>query len=110
MKHPEVENFIGGAFVAHPGESLDVVSPLDGSLEPLAGLIHEDNGKTLDEARAEITRAIEVTELACSLPQLVAGEALEVTRGVECRLERVPLGAVASVTPFKRRPVPSCRR
>src|SRR5262245_21386240 len=30
--------------------------------DELAGLIHEENGKTLDEARAEIVRAIEVTE------------------------------------------------
>jgi malonate-semialdehyde dehydrogenase (acetylating)/methylmalonate-semialdehyde dehydrogenase len=66
----------------------------------LAGLIHEENGKTLDEARAEIVRAIEVTEFACSLPQLACGEVLEVSRGVECRVERVPIGVVASVTPF----------
>src|SRR5262245_9307973 len=66
----------------------------------LAGLIHEENGKTIDEARAEIIRAIEVTEFACSLPQLACGEVLEVSRGVECRVERAPLGVVASVTPF----------
>ena len=66
----------------------------------LAELIHVDNGKTVDEARAEIGRAIEVTEFACSLPQLVTGEVLEVSPGVECRVDRVPLGVVASVTPF----------
>src|SRR5262245_13196485 len=66
----------------------------------LAGLIHEENGKTIDEARAEIIRAIEVTEFACSLPQLACGEVLEVSRGVECRVERAPLGVVASITPF----------
>src|SRR5262245_34040413 len=68
--------------------------------DELAGLIHEENGKTLDEGRAEIVRAIEVTEFACSLPQLACGEVLEVSRGVECRVERAPLGVVASVTPF----------
>jgi len=70
------------------------------NLEELAGLIHEENGKTLDEARAELGRSIEVTEFACSLPQLAAGEVLEVSRGVECRVERAPLGVVASAAPF----------
>jgi malonate-semialdehyde dehydrogenase (acetylating)/methylmalonate-semialdehyde dehydrogenase len=68
--------------------------------DELAGLIHEENGKTIGEARAEIVRAIEVTEFACSLPQLACGEVLEVSRGVECRVERAPLGVVASITPF----------
>lgn len=68
--------------------------------DELATLIHEENGKTLDEGRAEVAKAIDVTEFACSLPQLAAGEVLEVSPGVECREERVPLGVVASITPF----------
>ena len=66
----------------------------------LAERIHVENGKTVDEARAEIVRAIEVTEFACSLPQLAAGEVLEVSPGVECRVDRAPLGVVASIAPF----------
>lgn len=69
-------------------------------LDNLAELIHLENGKTVGEARAELIRSIEVTEFACSLPQLVAGEVLEVSPSVECRVDRVPLGVVASVTPF----------
>jgi len=61
----------------------------------LAERIHAENGKTLEEARAEIVRGIEVTEFACSLPQIAAGEVLEVSPGVECRVDRVPLGVVA---------------
>lgn len=68
--------------------------------DKLAQLIHEENGKTLDEGRAEVVRAVEVTEFACSLPQLAAGEVLEVSPGVECRVDRVPLGVVASIAPF----------
>ena len=34
------------------------------------------------------------------MPQLIAGEVLEVSRGVECRTEHVPLGVVASIVPF----------
>jgi malonate-semialdehyde dehydrogenase (acetylating)/methylmalonate-semialdehyde dehydrogenase len=73
---------------------------LEGAAGEIAALIHEDSGKTAGEARAEVTRAVEVTEFACSLPQLAAGEVLEVSPGVECRSERRPLGVVASVTPF----------
>jgi malonate-semialdehyde dehydrogenase (acetylating)/methylmalonate-semialdehyde dehydrogenase len=69
-------------------------------IDELSQLIHQDHGKTVGESRAEMIRAIEVTEFACSLPQLVAGEVLEVSPGVECRVDRVPLGVVASVAPF----------
>ena len=68
--------------------------------DELAQLIYEEHGKTKDEGRAEIVRAIEVTEFACSLPQLIAGEVLEVSPGIECRVDRVPLGVVASIVPF----------
>src|SRR2546422_7992646 len=51
----------------------------------------------MSEAAAEIEKAIEVTEFACSMPQLASGEILEVSRGVECRVDRYPLGVVASI-------------
>lgn len=73
---------------------------VESHIDELSALIQEENGKTIPEAQAEIVRAMEVTEFACSLPQLAAGEVLEVSRGVECRLERAPLGVVASITPF----------
>ncbi len=73
---------------------------LEKNLEELAKLCSEENGKTYGEAVAEIEKSIELTEFACSLPQLVTGEVLEVSRGVECRTEHVPLGVVASIVPF----------
>jgi len=69
-------------------------------LGELTGLIMEEHGKLASEAEAEILKAIELTEFACSLPQVVTGEVLEVSRGVECRLDRYPLGVVASIVPF----------
>ena len=68
--------------------------------DELTALITEENGKTSDEARAEVDKSIELTEFACSMPQLVAGEVLEVSKGVECRVEHFPLGVVASIVPF----------
>lgn len=73
---------------------------LEKHLKELATLVHEENGKTMDEAIAEVEKSIELTEFACSLPQLVSGELLEVSKGVECRIERKPLGVVASISPF----------
>ncbi len=73
---------------------------LEKHAQELAELVHKENGKILSEAMAEIEKSIELTEFACSMPQLVAGEILEVSRGVECRIDRHPVGVVASITPF----------
>ncbi|MEI2737610.1 MAG: aldehyde dehydrogenase family protein [Chitinophagaceae bacterium] len=68
---------------------------LEKHLKELSELVQEENGKTYSEAVAEVEKSIELTEFACSLPQLVTGEILEVSKGVECRTEHVPLGVVA---------------
>jgi malonate-semialdehyde dehydrogenase (acetylating)/methylmalonate-semialdehyde dehydrogenase len=73
---------------------------LEQHLDELAALVSEENGKTRSEAVAEIEKCIELTEFATSLPQLLGGEVLEVSKGVECRLDQVPLGVVASIVPF----------
>ncbi|HAO46680.1 MAG TPA: CoA-acylating methylmalonate-semialdehyde dehydrogenase [Ferruginibacter sp.] len=73
---------------------------LERHLKELAELCSEENGKTYGESVAEIEKCIELTEFATSLPQLVTGEVLEVSKGVECRTEHVPLGVVASIVPF----------
>ncbi|WP_395043451.1 CoA-acylating methylmalonate-semialdehyde dehydrogenase [Flavobacterium sp.] len=73
---------------------------LEKNLKELAELCSEENGKTYGESVAEIEKCIELTEFATSLPQLITGELLEVSKGVECRTEHVPLGVVASIVPF----------
>jgi len=73
---------------------------LEQNMAELSALIQEENGKTFDEARAEIEKSIELTEFAVSLPQLTQGEILEVSKGVECRTEHSALGVVASIVPF----------
>ena len=73
---------------------------LEKHMDELAKLVQEENGKTYGEAVAEVEKSIELTEFATSLPQMVTGEILEVSRGVECRTEHVPLGVVASIVPF----------
>ncbi len=70
------------------------------NVEMLAAVIHEENGKTMDEATAEVRKSIELTEFACSIPQIAVGDVLEVSVGVECRIEYAPLGVVACINPF----------
>ena len=53
---------------------------LEKHLKELAELCTEENGKTYGESVAEIEKSIELTEFATSLPQLVTGEVLEVSR------------------------------
>ena len=73
---------------------------LEKHLKELAELCTEENGKMYGESVAEIEKCIELTEFATSLPQLITGEVLEVSKGVECRTEHVALGVVASIVPF----------
>jgi malonate-semialdehyde dehydrogenase (acetylating)/methylmalonate-semialdehyde dehydrogenase len=73
---------------------------LEKHMAELSALVSEENGKTLDEARAEVEKSIELTEFACSLPQMVGGEILEVSRGVECRTDYYPVGVVGCIVPF----------
>jgi malonate-semialdehyde dehydrogenase (acetylating)/methylmalonate-semialdehyde dehydrogenase len=73
---------------------------LEKNMTALSALIREESGKTMDEAKAEIEKSIELTEFACSLPQMICGGILEVSRGVECRTEVCPVGVVASIAPF----------
>ena len=73
---------------------------LEKNADELTALVSEENGKTIDEARAEVDKSIELTEFACSMPQLISGEIMEVSRGVECRTDHFPVGVVASIVPF----------
>jgi len=73
---------------------------LEENMDELTKLVQEENGKTYDEAKAEVLKSAELTEFACSMPQLISGELLEVSKGVECRVEHFPLGVVASISPF----------
>jgi len=73
---------------------------LEKNSEELTEIIHRENGKIHSEAKAEIDKAIELTEFACSLPQFINGENMEVSKGVFCSSSKVPLGIVASIVPF----------
>jgi malonate-semialdehyde dehydrogenase (acetylating) / methylmalonate-semialdehyde dehydrogenase len=107
----DVDSAVRSAGAAFPGWSRTPIKErvqvlyryralLEQHFDDLASLITEEHGKIRLEAEAEVTKAIELTEFACSLPQIVPGEVLEVSRGVECRVDRHPVGVVASIVPF----------
>jgi len=67
--------------------------------QELAELIVLENGKNIAEALADVAKGNETVEWACSLPQIAQGRMLEVSGGITCRDERLPLGVVASIVP-----------
>jgi malonate-semialdehyde dehydrogenase (acetylating)/methylmalonate-semialdehyde dehydrogenase len=74
---------------------------LEEHAEELAALVTRHHGKTLEEARGEVRRGIEVVDFACGAPTLLQGRTLrQVSGGVDQDLYRYPLGVVAGIPPF----------
>ena len=108
----EVEAAIAAADAAFPAWSQLSISKrtqmmfkwrniLTDHLEELTVLCAKELGKNLAEARGDILKAIEPTELACATPFISQGSAsLQVTTGFDTASYRVPLGVVAGIVPF----------
>jgi malonate-semialdehyde dehydrogenase (acetylating)/methylmalonate-semialdehyde dehydrogenase len=108
----EVEEAIASAdraFPAWSGESLSKRTQmmfrwrnvLMEHVDELTLLCATELGKNLDEARGDVLKAVEPTELACSLPYITQGAAsLQVTTGFDTASYRMPLGVVAGIVPF----------
>ncbi len=74
---------------------------LEESFEELAAIVTRHHGKTLDEARGEVRRGIEVVDFACGAPTLLQGRTLrDVSGGVDQDLYRYPVGVCAGIPPF----------
>ncbi|MBI1898238.1 MAG: aldehyde dehydrogenase family protein, partial [Acidobacteria bacterium] len=60
-----------------------------------------ENGKTIEDAKAEVRRAIQMVEFACGAPTLMMGDSLnDIAGGIDCHTIRQPLGVCAGITPF----------
>lgn len=69
--------------------------------EELARSITAEMGKTIQDARAEVSRMIEMVECACGIPTAMQGRVLEdVSRGIDCETVRQPVGVCAAIVPF----------
>lgn len=74
---------------------------LEAHADELATLVTAEHGKTLSDARGELTRGIEVVEFACGIPHLLKGEFSEsVGTDVNSWSMRQPVGICAGITPF----------
>jgi malonate-semialdehyde dehydrogenase (acetylating)/methylmalonate-semialdehyde dehydrogenase len=74
---------------------------LETNFEELARSITLEHGKTLDESRGEMRRAIENVEVACGTPSLSMGDVVEdIAPGIDELMIRQPLGVVGLISPF----------
>jgi malonate-semialdehyde dehydrogenase (acetylating)/methylmalonate-semialdehyde dehydrogenase len=69
--------------------------------EDLTRLVTLENGKSLPDARAEVKRALENTEVACGMPVLSQGDKLiGAAAGIDGELLRLPIGPFGMIAPF----------
>jgi len=69
--------------------------------DEISKLITNECGKTLEEAKAEMVRAIENVEVACGMPHLGKGEFVEdIASGIDEIMIRQPVGVCATIAPF----------
>ena len=74
---------------------------LEQNFEELASTVTQENGKILEEAKGELTRAIENVDVACGIPMLMQGDFLEdIARGIDEFMIRQPVGVCATIAPF----------
>jgi malonate-semialdehyde dehydrogenase (acetylating)/methylmalonate-semialdehyde dehydrogenase len=74
---------------------------LESHANDLAAVLTAENGKTADDARMEVRRAIQMVEVACGMPSLMMGDSLnDVSSGIDSHTIRQPIGVCAGITPF----------
>src|SRR5580700_6251882 len=74
---------------------------LDKYADDVARILTQENGKTVDDARAEVRRMIQMVEVACGMPSLMMGDSLnDIAAGIDCKTIRQPIGVCVGITPF----------
>ena len=69
--------------------------------DEISKLITNECGKTFEEAKAEMVRAIENVEVACGMPHMGKGEFVEdIAPGIDELMIRQPVGVCATIAPF----------
>lgn len=69
--------------------------------EELTRLITLENGKSLPDARAELKRAVENTQVACGMPVLQQGDKLiGGAQDIDGEVLKLPLGVFGMIAPF----------
>jgi malonate-semialdehyde dehydrogenase (acetylating) / methylmalonate-semialdehyde dehydrogenase len=74
---------------------------LKANLDEISRTITIECGKTLEESKAEMVRAIENVETACGFPMMGKGEISEdIAPGIDEIMLRQPVGVCATICPF----------
>jgi malonate-semialdehyde dehydrogenase (acetylating)/methylmalonate-semialdehyde dehydrogenase len=74
---------------------------LKANMDEIGRTITLECGKTLDESKAEMVRAIENVEVACGMPHLGKGELVEdIASGIDEMMIRQPVGVCTTIAPF----------
>ena len=87
--------------IARARKLFDLRERLVARREDLARSVTTEMGKTIDDARAEVARMIEMVEAACAIPTTMQGRVLEdVSRNIDAETIRQPVGVCAAIVPF----------
>lgn len=71
------------------------------NLKELTDLVARENGKNISEAEGDVLKAIEMTEMATAIPQMLMGEALmDTSAGYDTTLYREAVGVFAGIAPW----------
>ena len=74
---------------------------INSNQDELARIIASEHGKTVEDARGEVIRGMEVVEFACGIAELLKGQFSEqVSTDIDLHSFRQPLGVCAGITPF----------
>jgi len=110
--HAEMESAVAAAAAAFPAWAATSVSNRARVMfkyqalireheDELASILSLEHGKTIDDAKGDIFRGLEVVEHACSITSLQMGETVPgVATSTDVTSFRVPLGVCAGIAPF----------
>ena len=109
---PDVDRAVQAALAAYPAwratPPVHRLKPLfklkslfEEHFDDVARVCTREHGKTLEESRSSVRRAIDNVDNALAIPQLMQGSSLEdIATGIDCHTVRQPLGVFAAITPF----------
>ena len=77
------------------------VELLNKHMDELAEMLSKEHGKTIDDAKGDVIRGLEVCEFVCGIPHLAKGEFTEgAGPAIDMYSLRQPVGIGAGITPF----------
>ncbi|MEE9428873.1 MAG: aldehyde dehydrogenase family protein, partial [Paracoccaceae bacterium] len=80
---------------------MKMVGLLNRDMDRLAELLSREHGKTIPDAKGDITRGLEVIEYCIGAPELLKGDYTDSAGpGIDMYSMRQPLGVVAAIMPF----------